>query len=288
MEFASPTHDTVPDPNGFIGKRIAKKFDDSLFFGTIKEYHPVSDQGAPVWTGIYDDGDVEDYFCHQMIPLMRLQEEHATEDPLKEHTTEDDPLEEEEDRLEEEQNNRSSKKKEDESEDNEETEEEGKRDSQMRYVFRYVREEVLYLREKRMLRQREEHELNKFYGAMAMLWHPKAIRKWNKATSDPSDDLFVACPKERHDWAFKSRHVKRFYFAAKKTIMSADTYDGIHKRAILRSMTPKLIGKALDNDSRAFQLWAHRNRIVDYAVTDREWADKALDGLKSFINEFWP
>ena len=28
---------------------------------------PVSDQGAPIWTGIYDDGDVEDYFYHQMI-----------------------------------------------------------------------------------------------------------------------------------------------------------------------------------------------------------------------------
>ena len=56
-------------------------FKDALCFGTITQYHPVSDQGAPIWTARYDDGDVEDYFHHQMVPLIRLREEHLNEDP---------------------------------------------------------------------------------------------------------------------------------------------------------------------------------------------------------------
>ena len=72
---------TDADPYRWIGTRIAKMFNDVLCFGTITQYHPVSDQGAPVWTAHYDDGDVEDYFYHQMIPLIGLREEHLTEDP---------------------------------------------------------------------------------------------------------------------------------------------------------------------------------------------------------------
>ena len=74
--------DKSADPERFIGTRIAKIFKDVLHFGTVRQYHPVSDKGGAVWTAIYDDDDTEDYFYHQLIPLIQLREEHILEDPV--------------------------------------------------------------------------------------------------------------------------------------------------------------------------------------------------------------
>lgn len=47
-----------------VGKRVAREFDEGLFFGTIKEHLPtgtIYDVNFDVWYVEYDDGDNADY-----------------------------------------------------------------------------------------------------------------------------------------------------------------------------------------------------------------------------------
>jgi len=50
--------------SSLVGKRVARKFDEGLFFGSIKEYCPigtVETADFEVWYVGYDDGDDADY-----------------------------------------------------------------------------------------------------------------------------------------------------------------------------------------------------------------------------------
>lgn len=66
-------------PTHFISRRIAKYFDDEIYFGTIKEY---DDSDTPaLWKVFYDDGDQEDYERRDLIKGLKLYAKAASEDP---------------------------------------------------------------------------------------------------------------------------------------------------------------------------------------------------------------
>jgi SNF2 family DNA or RNA helicase len=61
------------EPEFYLKKRVAKFFDDDLFFGTVTHY--VSD--GEVWSVAYDDGDEEEYDARDMKENLKIYKEHA-------------------------------------------------------------------------------------------------------------------------------------------------------------------------------------------------------------------
>ena len=76
----TPT-ETVSQQRGYkhkIGNRIAKSFDDTIHFGTIREYWIHKQE--PTWHIKYDDGDAEDFDSQQLENATRLYAEHNLKD----------------------------------------------------------------------------------------------------------------------------------------------------------------------------------------------------------------
>jgi len=84
----------------FLGRRIAKKFDGVIFFGTVSDRArgPVVAVGASngtrllqaVWNVAYDDGDSEQLNRGEIIAALRTYRLHAKEDPRKSRLVESD------------------------------------------------------------------------------------------------------------------------------------------------------------------------------------------------------
>jgi len=63
------------DPRSLIGKRIAKEFDEGVFFGSIEEYLPagsVDDADVEMWSVKYDDEDEEDLPKEDIMEMLSL------------------------------------------------------------------------------------------------------------------------------------------------------------------------------------------------------------------------
>lgn len=60
-----------------IDARVAKNFDDGLFFGTITKY----DGKANFWFVLYDDGDSEQFDKRDLNEALRLYKKNAAKDP---------------------------------------------------------------------------------------------------------------------------------------------------------------------------------------------------------------
>lgn len=77
--------------DSLVGRRVAREFDEGLFFGTIRQYLPrgtVEDADFEMWAVEYDDGDEADYDhvnIQAMIALYEMQtmcnEETASQQP---------------------------------------------------------------------------------------------------------------------------------------------------------------------------------------------------------------
>ena len=63
--------------NKHIDARVAKIFDDGLFFGTITKY----DGNANFWFVLYDDGDSEQFDLRDLNKALRLYKKNAAKDP---------------------------------------------------------------------------------------------------------------------------------------------------------------------------------------------------------------
>ena len=63
--------------NKHIDARVAKNFDDGLFFGTITKY----DSKANFWFVLYDDGDSEQFDKRDLNEALRLYKKNAAKDP---------------------------------------------------------------------------------------------------------------------------------------------------------------------------------------------------------------
>ena len=63
--------------NKHINARVAKNFDDGLFFGTITKY----DGNANFWFVLYDDGDSEQFDKRDLNKALRLYKKNAAKDP---------------------------------------------------------------------------------------------------------------------------------------------------------------------------------------------------------------
>jgi hypothetical protein len=75
------------DPTEFINQRVAKWFEDELYFGTIES---ISNQGDGVetwWHVLYDDDDQEDFDIRQLRKALKDYEENKSSDPKKKVNT---------------------------------------------------------------------------------------------------------------------------------------------------------------------------------------------------------
>ncbi|KAL7576518.1 hypothetical protein ACA910_018017 [Epithemia clementina (nom. ined.)] len=74
------------DSTSYVSRRVAKKFDGAVYFGTIGAYTPPAeneDEDAALWHVEYDDGDEEDYDVHEMVKYLKLYASKQHEDPQK-------------------------------------------------------------------------------------------------------------------------------------------------------------------------------------------------------------
>lgn len=106
----------LEDPYAYLGRRVAKFFDDDLYFGKVKSYvHSKLDddeEDTPLWRIVYDDGDKEEYDVDDMVEFVGL---------YKEKNKEQDEKSQEQDE-EEDQNEKSQEQNEKSQEQNEEDE----------------------------------------------------------------------------------------------------------------------------------------------------------------------
>jgi len=68
-----------PDNASLVGKRVAREFDQGLFYGSIAAYLPVGsveNVNCDVWYVEYDDGDEEDYAIVDIRVMLALYELH--------------------------------------------------------------------------------------------------------------------------------------------------------------------------------------------------------------------
>ena len=70
IKVAKPSNASI---NKHIGARVAKNFDEGLFFGTITKY----DDKADFWFVEYDDGDSEQYDKNDLDAALRLYKKNA-------------------------------------------------------------------------------------------------------------------------------------------------------------------------------------------------------------------
>ena len=73
------------NPKTYIGCRVAKYFDDELYFGKIRKYtaQNLADdpESVDLWQVRYDDNDEEEYDIEDMIEYLTLYETHRGQDP---------------------------------------------------------------------------------------------------------------------------------------------------------------------------------------------------------------
>jgi hypothetical protein len=73
------------DPMVYVGQRIAKYFDDVLYFGTIKEFKPSQTKkkrDLDLWFVFYDDEDQEDLDKRQLLHHLKLYGLQKGQDPF--------------------------------------------------------------------------------------------------------------------------------------------------------------------------------------------------------------
>ena len=73
------------NPKGYVGRRVAKFFDDELYFGRIRKFDPKTLAGDTeatlIWKVIYDDGDKEEYDVEDMYEFLNIYKENESQDP---------------------------------------------------------------------------------------------------------------------------------------------------------------------------------------------------------------
>jgi len=79
--------DLAGSGSSLVGKRVAREFDDGVFFGSIKEYCPVGtieNADFDVWYVEYDDGDDADYDIVNIQAMLTLYEKemHCSPDEI--------------------------------------------------------------------------------------------------------------------------------------------------------------------------------------------------------------
>lgn len=74
------------DPKEYLGRRVAKWFDDgtgsnemAIFFGTVDQIK-TEDGGTDMWHITYEDDDDEDVYLKELLQLFRLYSEHGSKD----------------------------------------------------------------------------------------------------------------------------------------------------------------------------------------------------------------
>ena len=69
--------------NSFDGRRVAKYFDDVLYFGVVQYWiePDETEDGYDLWNVFYDDGDKEDYNHDDLMTALRVFRENEDEDP---------------------------------------------------------------------------------------------------------------------------------------------------------------------------------------------------------------
>lgn len=62
----------------YVSRRIAKEFDGSVYYGTVKEFYPSErvDGGVSLWHVAYDDGDSEDMEFAEILQCVELYKNH--------------------------------------------------------------------------------------------------------------------------------------------------------------------------------------------------------------------
>lgn len=57
---------------GFVGQRVANKFSDGVYYGTISSYNNGKSEVGALWHIDYDDGDAEDYDVRDLCKALSL------------------------------------------------------------------------------------------------------------------------------------------------------------------------------------------------------------------------
>lgn len=65
------------DPKVFIGLRVAKYFDEEVYFGTVKNFIP-----PDLWHIVYDDEDMEDYDLKDLRKAIALYKSNQQDDKV--------------------------------------------------------------------------------------------------------------------------------------------------------------------------------------------------------------
>jgi len=75
----------MSDPRGYVHRRVAKFFDDDLYFGRVRKYDPKVLEGdtemSHIWKVTYDDGDKEEYDIEDMVEFLSIYKENEIKDP---------------------------------------------------------------------------------------------------------------------------------------------------------------------------------------------------------------
>ena len=73
------------DGSVFLDQRVAKDFDQGIFYGTVTGFVPKKGTASKVdlWTVTYSDGDFEDYERHELQALLKeYKNKHEKHDPI--------------------------------------------------------------------------------------------------------------------------------------------------------------------------------------------------------------
>ena len=65
----------------YVGDRVAKRFDDEVYFGTVNEFWYDSDDELELWRIVYDDDDTEDLPEDEFLEVLALYEKKKAGDP---------------------------------------------------------------------------------------------------------------------------------------------------------------------------------------------------------------
>lgn len=70
----------------YDGDRIAKLFDEDVYFGTVGEYWYDSEETKVyLWRIKYDDGDEEDVEKNEFLGMLELYEKNKADDPVNKY-----------------------------------------------------------------------------------------------------------------------------------------------------------------------------------------------------------
>ena len=76
-----PPSKRKPDPSEWVLRRVGKKFDSGIYFGTIMEYVSASmSQDGEFWHVKYDDGDEEDFDESTLKKALVFYKRHKEKD----------------------------------------------------------------------------------------------------------------------------------------------------------------------------------------------------------------